>query len=219
MTVHALLEVDVTEPMARIERAEPRVSWTGFIIATVARAVAVHPEVNARKAGNQVLSFHHVDIGATVERQRDGRSLLDVVTIPDADRKPCSEITEVLRRSKYGRAQQHSQRGLTGAMLRLPGPARRTAIRIAATRPSIAATFGPAVGVTSLGMFTHGWGWAIPIAPLTLITCCGWHRGPTGGARRAHRRPVDAAADAELRPRRGRRCARRTLHRDPAHPD
>lgn len=22
-------------------------------------------------------------------------------------------------------------------------------------------------------MFTHGWGWAIPIAPLTLITCVG----------------------------------------------
>jgi pyruvate/2-oxoglutarate dehydrogenase complex dihydrolipoamide acyltransferase (E2) component len=172
-TVHALLEVDVTEPRARIRHAEPRVSWTGFVIASVARAVASHPEVNARKAGNKILSFDHVDIGVTVERHRDGRSELDVVMIPDADQKPCNEVTEILRCAKYGPAQQHPRPGLTGAMLRLPGPLRRTAIRIAATRPSVAATFGPAVGVTSLGMFTHGWGWAIPIAPLTLITTVG----------------------------------------------
>ena len=47
------------------------------------------------------------------------------------------------------------------------------ALRMAATRPGVAATFGPAVGVTSLGMFTRGWGWAIPVAPLTLITTVG----------------------------------------------
>jgi hypothetical protein len=73
-TVHALLEVDVTEPRARIVNAEPRVSWTGFVIATVARAVALHPEVNARKAGNRMLYFDHVDVGATVERLWRGRS-------------------------------------------------------------------------------------------------------------------------------------------------
>lgn len=172
-TVHALLEVDVTEPRARIVNAEPRVSWTGFVIATVARTVALHPEVNARKAGNKILYFDHVDIGATVERRRNGRSALDIVMIQDADQKPCSEISEVLRRAKYGPAQQHPQRGLTGVLVRLPGPLRRAAIRIAATRPRVAATFGPAVGVTSLGMFTRGWGWAIPVAPLTLITTVG----------------------------------------------
>ena len=65
------------------------------------------------------------------------------------------------------------QRGLTASCVRLPGPLRRTAIRLAATRPSVAATFGPAVGVTSLGMFTRGWGWAIPLAPLTVIVTVG----------------------------------------------
>jgi pyruvate/2-oxoglutarate dehydrogenase complex dihydrolipoamide acyltransferase (E2) component len=172
-TVHALLEVDVTEPAARIGHAEPRVSWTGFVIATVALAVARHPEVNARKAGHRMLYFDHVDVGATVERQWHARSALDVVMIPDADRKSCSEISEVLRRAKYGPAQQHPQAGLTRALVRLPGPVRRAAIRIAATRPGVAATFGPAVGVTSLGMFTRGWGWAIPVAPLTVITTVG----------------------------------------------
>ena len=65
--VHALVELDVTEARDLILRAEPRVSWTGFVIGTFARAVARHPEVNARRAGNKVLSFRHVDVGATVE--------------------------------------------------------------------------------------------------------------------------------------------------------
>ena len=29
------------------------------------------------------------------------------------------------------------------------------------------------MGVTSLGMFSSGWGWAIPLAPLTVIVTVG----------------------------------------------
>jgi pyruvate/2-oxoglutarate dehydrogenase complex dihydrolipoamide acyltransferase (E2) component len=29
------------------------------------------------------------------------------------------------------------------------------------------------VGVTSIGMFSQGWGWAIPLAPLTIIATVG----------------------------------------------
>src|SRR5690242_11445282 len=70
--VHALVELDVTMAADRLHRAGSSVSWTGFVIATVARAVARHPEVNARRAGNKVLYFDRVDIGATVERQAEG---------------------------------------------------------------------------------------------------------------------------------------------------
>lgn len=172
--VHALVELDVSEPSARIAAAEPHVSWTGFIIASLARAVAAHPEVNARKTGNRILTFDRVDIGATVERQWEGQRVLDVITIRDADRTSCAEITRMLREAKHGRpGGSRRQGGLTAALVRLPGPLRRTAIRIAARRPSVAATFGPAVGVTSLGMFSSGWGWAVPLAPLTVIATVG----------------------------------------------
>lgn len=171
--VHALVELDVTEAGSRIEGARPRVSWTGFLIASVARAVARHPEVNARRAGSHILSFDRVDIGATVERHWQGRTVLDIVVVPDADQASPAEITEVLLRAKYGPGHRHRQTGLTRQLLRLPGPLRRSAIRVAGTRPGIAATFGPAVGVTSIGMFSSGWGWAIPLAPLTLIATVG----------------------------------------------
>ena len=171
--VHALVELEVTEAASRIEAAMPRVSWTGFVIASVARAIASHPEVNTRKAGNNLLTFHHVDIGATVERHWQGRTVLDIVVVTDADHRSSAEITDMLHQAKYGPGQPHRVSGVTGQLVRLPGPLRRAAIRAAGARPNIAATFGPAVGVTSIGMFSNGWGWAIPLAPLTLIVTVG----------------------------------------------
>ncbi|WP_448003676.1 2-oxo acid dehydrogenase subunit E2 [Agromyces bauzanensis] len=171
--VHALLELDVTEAAARLEAADSGVTWTGFVIASLARAVARHPEVNARKAGNRVLYFDRVDLGATVERQWEGRSVLDVAMIRRADVRTCAEISEMLHTTKYGPGQSQPLRGVAAWIVRLPGPLRRTAIRAAAMRPRVAATFGPAVAVTSIGMFSGGWGWAIPLAPLTVIATVG----------------------------------------------
>ncbi len=171
--VHALMELDVSVARERIAAAEARVSWTGFVLASLARAVASHPEVNARRAGSSILYFDRVDVGATVERRWQGEAVLDVLMIPAADRLSCAEISELLHRAKHGPAQSHARTRSATLLARLPGPLRRAGIRAAASRPRISATFGPAVGVTSLGMFTGGWGWAVPSAPLTLIVTVG----------------------------------------------
>ena len=171
--VHGLVELDVSEAAARMAQAEPRVSWTGFLIATLGRAVAQHPEVNSRKTGNRILTFDRVDVGATVERHWEDRTLLDIATVRDADRMSASAVSALFHETKYGPGESHGPQGMMRPVLRLPGPLRRTAIRLAGTQPSIAAGFGPAVGVTSLGMFTRGWGWAIPLAPLTVILTVG----------------------------------------------
>ena len=172
--VHALVELDVGEAKARLATtAEPHVSWTGFVIATLARAVARHPEVNARRVGNRILVFDRVDIGATVERWVDGRAVLDITVVHDADRKTCPAITEELHRAKDARTPLERPSRFTGLLVRLPGPVRRAAIRAAGRSVPLAAGFGPAVGVTSMGMFSHGWGWAVPLAPLTVIATVG----------------------------------------------
>jgi len=171
--VHGLVEFDVGQASARLSKSEPPVSWTGFVIATMARAVALQPEVNARRAGNRVLFFERVDFGATVERQVDGGVVLGAVTIRDADQKSCAAISEELSRAKHAQDQEPTRRGLAERVARLPGPVRRSALRLAGARPRVAATFGPAVGVTSLGMFSRGGGWAIPLAPLTLTATVG----------------------------------------------
>lgn len=171
--VHALVELDVTRAKECIDAADGQVSWTGFVIGALARAVALHPEVNARRAGGRIVYFDRVDIGVTVERQWEGRAVLDILVVPEADGLSCAETTGLLHEAKYGPGQPHPQSAAEAVLGRLPGPLRRAGIRVAASRPRVSATFGPAVGVTSLGMFCTGWGWAVPLAPLTLIATVG----------------------------------------------
>jgi pyruvate/2-oxoglutarate dehydrogenase complex dihydrolipoamide acyltransferase (E2) component len=171
--VHALVELDASEAKERIARAEPHVSWTAFLLVTIGRAVAAHPEVNARRAGGRILTFDRVDLGATVERHWQGRTVLDIVTIHAADRRTPAEVSAILHAVKNGPGEPHEPHGAMRAVVRLPGPLRRTLVRFAGTRPRVAASFGPAVGVTSIGMFSSAWGWAVPLAPLTVIATVG----------------------------------------------
>jgi pyruvate dehydrogenase E2 component (dihydrolipoamide acetyltransferase) len=170
--VHGLVEFEVSLARARIEAADPPVTWTGFVVATMARAVAAHPEVNARRVGRRVLYFDRVDIGATVEREVDGAVLLSAFTIEAADSKSCTRITEELRRAKQSRGMAPLRGPVARQVARLPGPVRRLAFEAAGSSPRLAAGMGPAVGVTSLGMFSRG-GWAVPIPPLTVIATVG----------------------------------------------
>jgi hypothetical protein len=102
----------------------------------------------------------------------DGVLVPVVVAVRDADRKSSQIITEELRRAKTRRAPQ-PQRGPLSGLAVLPGPVRRRLLRLAGRSPAVAARFGPPVGVTSLGMFAAGGGWAIPIAPLTVTVTVG----------------------------------------------
>lgn len=133
--VHGLVEFDVGSAKARIAASEPPVSWTGFVMATMGRAVALHPEVNERRAGRRLLLFDHVDLGATVERTIGGTVVLNAVTIHDADTKSCAEITAELRRAKHSQAVPAPRAGLARVVPRLPGPVRRMASGLPAPCP------------------------------------------------------------------------------------
>lgn len=171
--VHALVELDVTRAAERIAAARGQVSWTGFVIGSVARAVALHPAVNVRGAGRHLVCFDRVDIGATVERGSMEDPMLDIALLPAADRLSCAEVTSMLHEAKVGPPPTHEATRAVKTLLGLPAPLRRLAIRALGARPRTAARFGPAVGITSLGMFANAWGWAIPFAPLTVIVSVG----------------------------------------------
>ncbi len=66
--IHGIVELDIGRAREYIVGADPPVSWTGFSIATVARPVAAHPEVNARRAGNRVLYFKRPSTAAPTAR-------------------------------------------------------------------------------------------------------------------------------------------------------
>lgn len=120
--VHGLVEFDVGQASDRLAESEPPVSWTGFVIATVARPVAQHPEVNARRVGNRMLFFDRVDVGATVERDTGAGVVLGAVTIGDADQKSCAAISGELRRAKHTPDPTPARRSVAAQVARLPGP-------------------------------------------------------------------------------------------------
>ena len=171
-TIHGLIEVDVTAARERLAGEPQKVSFTAFVVATVARAVAEHPQVNARRTGRRLVLFDDVDVVVTIERPLDGIPTPMPTVLRRLDTKSCADIAAgitALRQRPVTRAGD-----LTGTRLLtvVPGVVRRLALRTADRVPAAAARFAPPVGISSLGMFDAG-GWGIPLSPMTLMVTVG----------------------------------------------
>ena len=174
-TVHGLIEVDVTEPLHRLRSEPSRPTVTAYVVAAAAHTVRAHPEVNCRRAGRKLVAFDEVDLVVTVERGSRARSAPVPVALRRADTKSVADIAAELRDRK---ATPVERSGYPHRLVsRMPFAVVRAATAAAGRVPAVAASWGPPVGVSSLGMF--GAGWAIPISPLTvLITVGGITRRP-----------------------------------------
>jgi pyruvate/2-oxoglutarate dehydrogenase complex dihydrolipoamide acyltransferase (E2) component len=68
MPMYGLIDVDVTTANRLLTGHDPPSSLTAFVVASVARAAAAHPEVHAyRNWRGQLITHHHVDVGTMVE--------------------------------------------------------------------------------------------------------------------------------------------------------
>jgi pyruvate/2-oxoglutarate dehydrogenase complex dihydrolipoamide acyltransferase (E2) component len=171
--VHGLLEVDVGRARRSLEqRAEP-VTFTTFVVACVGRAVDEHPDINVRRAGQRLVRVHDVDVVVTAEHETDGVSVPLPHVVRDVGRRSVDELAADLRRAKHHAAGRAGSERNRTALERVPSPVRRLALRAAASRPSVAARLGPAIGVSSLGMFGSGIAWGVPVSPLTLMVTVG----------------------------------------------
>lgn len=172
-TIHALLDVDVTEVRDRMRSAidGQHPTMTAFVLASVARAVRECPEVNARRAGRHVVNFHEIDIVATVERAVDGAVVPVPFVVQDADDKSVDAIAAELRADRTVPLARHDDGRAGSALATLPPAVRRLGAIAFGRFPRAAARFGPPIGVSSVGMFGVGWG--IPVSPMTLMATIG----------------------------------------------
>jgi len=170
MPMYGLVDVDVTTANRLLASHEPPSSLTAFVVATVARAVAAHPEVHAyRNWRGQLVIHRYVDVATMVEiPTRQGLFAIPHV-IRDADVRGVPEVTAELRRVKLEPATSFSTRWLERA-----GPA---ATRIPGALPAMYAVMARSAGirqhvgtvaVTSVGMFAGGGGFGI--TPLSLMS-------------------------------------------------
>jgi pyruvate/2-oxoglutarate dehydrogenase complex dihydrolipoamide acyltransferase (E2) component len=168
--MHGLLDVDITEARRVLALHEPPWSLTAFVVASVARAAAVHPAVHAYRDWHGRLVEHaHVDVQTLIEVPTKEGPFGLVHVIRDADIRDVGDISAELRcvkREPIGTRTGRLLDSFAPTLGRLPG-----AYRLMYALMSRSRVVHSAVGtvqVTAVGMFAAGGGYAI--APPTLAS-------------------------------------------------
>jgi pyruvate/2-oxoglutarate dehydrogenase complex dihydrolipoamide acyltransferase (E2) component len=167
--MHGLLDLDVTDAHRLLAHHDPPLSFTAFVVAAVARAVAAHPEVHAyRNWRGQLVLHHYVDVSTIIEVPTAQGSFPLVHTIRAADSRDVADLSAELRRVQSTPVRQQHRRsgwaisflthvpGLLGAMYAVM----RRSVRLRQRSGTVT--------VTAVGMFAKGGGFAL--APLTLMS-------------------------------------------------
>ncbi len=96
--VHGLIEIDVTDTRRRLRELDRDLSFTAFVIASVARTAARHPEVHAyRDWRGRLVTVAGVDATVIVE-VRDGDELFPLAAlVTDAHSRSVADITRQIR--------------------------------------------------------------------------------------------------------------------------
>jgi len=194
--MHGLLELDVTRARQLLRERAARgeaLSFTAFVLACVARAVAAHPEVHARRdwRGRLVL-FDDVDIATIVEVEIDGRKFPLAHVVRAAQRRPVEDIHAELRAARRPSSAGGAARGHKGMrlFLTLPGFLRRLVYRAVLLSPARAKRRVGTLLVSAVGMFGTGVGWGLSAPGLHDLSLV------VGGI---GRRPELTTADAPAR--------------------
>jgi pyruvate/2-oxoglutarate dehydrogenase complex dihydrolipoamide acyltransferase (E2) component len=165
----SLVEFDVTRARelmrTRKEATGEGTSFTAFIARCMARAVAEYPDVQAyRDLRDRLVVFDDVDIAISVEVELEGRSFPMSHVIRSANRKGVLELHREIRTVKHDPTSSSSTRwiGPAKVFVMLPGAVRASLLRGLRRFPWRQRQLAGTGGLSSVGMFGSGGGWAIP---------------------------------------------------------
>ncbi len=170
MPMYGLVEVDITTANQLLAGHQPPSSMTAFVVASVARAAAAHPEVHAyRNWRGQLVTHHYVDVATMVEISTPQGPFAIPHVLRDADIRAVPELTAELRQVKRDPSASFSGRWLdrvAPAATRIPGTL--PAMYAVLARSVAARQRTGTVAVTAVGMFAGGAGSGI--TPLSLMS-------------------------------------------------
>jgi pyruvate/2-oxoglutarate dehydrogenase complex dihydrolipoamide acyltransferase (E2) component len=168
--MHGLFEVDITTARNLLAQVQPPLSLTAFVVASLGRAAAAHPQVHAyRDWRGRLVEHHHVDVQTVVEVPTKQGPFGLVHIVRDADIRSVAEITAELRAVKTDHDNTTSGQlldTLAPTLGRIPGLYRAMFAGMGRSRRVHLAS--GTVQVTAVGMFADGGGFAI--APPTLAS-------------------------------------------------
>lgn len=167
--VHGLLEVDVTAVRERLRTSRSPagrpLSFTAYVVATVARTAARHPAAHAfQDWRGRIVTSDHVHVAALVEATVGGTTTPLVQVLRDAERRTVGELTDELHSAKEDPSSGGFGHLLPAlrAFLALPGPVRVGTFRALARSPRLREAMTGTVVVSAVGMFGRDGGWGIP---------------------------------------------------------
>ena len=168
--MHGLFDVDISTARRLLAEDDPPLSLTAFVVASLGRAVAAHPQVHAyRDWRGRLVEHRHVDVQTLIEVPTSQGPFGLVHVVRDADVRSVAEISAELRAVKTAPVTTTTGRLLNTvapAAGRIPGLYRAMYAAMSRSRRVHLAT--GTVQVTAVGMFADGGGFAI--APPTLAS-------------------------------------------------
>ncbi len=181
--IYGLVEIDVTEARKFIIENEvktgEKLSFTAWVIKCIAQAIGEHREIQAFKKGKiKLIVFEDVDVGMIIERQVNSEKVPTQYIVRKANEKSFRQINDEIRRVQR---LETSGRFIAGegipesvsVFLRLPGFLKKPFWWKIRSDPFLRKRLMGTVGVTAVGMFGKGGGWAIPIGLHPVVFALG----------------------------------------------
>lgn len=168
--MYGFFDVDVTLAKRLLAAADPPLSMTAFIVASMARVAAAHPEVHAYRDWRRRLVMHQfVDVSTMVEIPTEQGAFPIPHVLRDADVRSVRELAEELRGIKtepFASSSMRWARRFTRGAAHVPGAIPVSYAVMA--RSILSRRQLGTVAVTSIGMFGGGAGYGV--TPLTFMS-------------------------------------------------
>ena len=170
--VHGLFEIDVSQPHKLLREHKAMtgeaLSFTGFIMACVGRAIEQNKEMQAYRTWREKLViFDDVDINTIFEVEVEGRKIIRPHIIRATNRKSFLEIHKEIRAFQAGHEQGREAK-LIDYFVLLPAFIRRFMLTMLFKNPHWVKEMSGTVTLSAFGMFADGAGWGIPVSNHTL---------------------------------------------------
>ena len=166
--IYGLLEVDITKPRALMKSMAPRgavrMSFTAFIVASLAKAIESAPKVQAlRDWRGRLVIFNDVDVVTMIEPEPGKVAIPHIIR--EANQKSFLQINDEIR-AVQGKPESSQQGGkLVSLAPKLPRFVRLFFFWVVKKNPFWFRSLEGTVVVTSVGMFGKGGGWGIGFLP------------------------------------------------------
>jgi pyruvate/2-oxoglutarate dehydrogenase complex dihydrolipoamide acyltransferase (E2) component len=128
------------------------------------RAIAENPTVQSYRVGGKFYTYKNVDVTTQVEREKDGQKIVFPHIVRAANEKSFWDIHHEIRQAQHETVDKQEMRRVQTTLTQLPDALLRLYWWIIRRDIHLLRRFGAMAGLTAVGMFGGGAGWAIPVS-------------------------------------------------------